>query len=48
MTVMHEDVHERTRQKQQEGQRTEKVDAMLAEQKIGGHGTHDDKAHGIS
>ena len=48
MTMMHENVHQRTRQKQQKRQRTKKVGAMFAQKKVCGDGTQDEEPEGIA
>jgi hypothetical protein len=48
MAVMHEDVHQRAGQQQQERQRTQEVGAVLAEQEVSGNGTEEEQADGVS
>jgi hypothetical protein len=48
MAVVHEDVHQRTRQQQQQWQRAKKVGAVFAQQEVRRDGTHDEQADGIA
>ena len=48
MTVVHEHVHQRAGQQQQERQRTEEVGAVLAQQEVRCDGAQDDQADGIA
>ena len=48
MAVMHENVHQRAGQQQQERQRTEEVGTVLAQQEVRGTGAEDDQADGIA
>lgn len=48
VTVMHEKVHERTGQKQQERQRTEEVGTVFTQQEECGDGSHDKQADSVA
>ncbi|OAK63605.1 hypothetical protein A3K87_16065 [Variovorax paradoxus] len=48
MTAVHEDMHQRTRQKKQERQGAEEVGAVFAQEEVRRDGAHDDQADGIT
>ena len=48
MAVVHEDMHQRTRQQQQERQGAEEVGTVFAQKKVRGDGAHDEQADGIA
>ena len=41
-------MHQRTGQQQQQRQRAEEVGTVLAQQKVGGNGTHDEQPDGVA
>ena len=48
VATVHEDVHQRTGQQQQEWQRAEKVGTVLVQKEIAGDSTHDEQADRIT
>ena len=48
MAMVHENVHQWTRQQQQKWQRTKEVGAMLTQEKVCGDGAHDEEPEGIA
>ena len=48
VAAVHENVHQRAGQQQQEGQRAEEVRTVLAQQEVRGDGTHDEQADRIT
>ena len=48
MTVMHEDMHQRAGQQQQERQRTDDMSQVLRQQEIARDRPHDDQADGVA
>ena len=48
VAVVHEDMHQRTRQQQEERQCAEKVGTVLGQQEVRSDGTHDEQADGVA
>ena len=48
MAVVHEDMHQRTRQQQQEWLGAKEVGAVLAQQEVRRDGAHDEQTDGIA
>ena len=48
MAAVHEDVHQRAGQQQQERQRAEEVRTVFAQKEVSGDGAHDEQADGLA
>jgi len=50
MAVVHEDMHQRTREQQQQQQRqgAKEVGTVFAQQEVSGDGTHNEQADGVA